>query len=344
MDQENSNLSGQAPNYSTQTTPKLNISNILIGSSVLLLILFLWGIGLVMFVNRNSKIQLEKQITTAANIENSEGGRTSSDSSSQILIVTVIPTLIPTATIPPTPTIIPSPSPLPTPESVNDLQTPRFTIQSQYSSPTGVTNDSQGNPDTYTFEELIGINAFFVSNTIKNMSPVALENIKVQYLVNGKIQKETIITKLSAYEDRTFTDFYLPQTPGTYLVEIRINPEHTISERHYSNNNVNRKLILTAEKTPPNIMSLDVYREYTNKQTCIDFSVNDNVSNPKQMKYFEKYDTEDMHEITWDHSKESGYIRCFSGPEGESHEYTLKVTDSRGNTSERKLNFNLLAF
>ncbi len=242
----------------------------------------------------------------------------------------------------PTPTTTPKP-PTPTPIK-DDLQLTRFYIQGQYSSPTTTTADSQGNPESYTFEEHIGINAFYVADSIKNNGPNTIKNIKHQLWVNGKLQSEKIIDQLSANEEKNLVDFYLPQSPATYSLEIKVNPDHIIIENNYGNNTLSRKFIVINDKTAPEIRSIDVYRDLPHQQSCLVFSVSDNVSSPNEIKYQEKLDGEEFHEITWDHSQEAGYQRCLSGPVGEPHVYTLKVRDNRGNENERSYGFQLLGF
>ncbi|NMC36307.1 hypothetical protein GYA49_04655 [Candidatus Beckwithbacteria bacterium] len=330
-----------------------NKKNLLIKVGLLAIFLILSTGLIILYVKNKKSGGIDKKIqSNNASVQDSKKTASHSGSFADLILEDVYqpsstssPTPSPKSTTTPAATTIPKPTPTPTPIP-DDIELTNLYISNQYNSPNDSTSyNSNGDPDIQTFEERRGPSGIIASQSFKNNGPNPLNNIKYQLWINGEFISETMTETINPFEVNNVNGFYsLPSSPGTYIVEVKVNPDHTVPENNYNNNNMSKKYIVINDITPPNIMGINTTRDNVNKQTCLSFGFNDNISEPTEMKYYEKLDAENYHEISWDHSVETGYRRCLSGPAGEAHSYHLKITDKRDNTAEKTLNFELYAF
>lgn len=260
---------------------------------------------------------------------------TSTPTPSPVVETTASPSPKSEVTPTPQPTATPTPTPIPT----TDLQVKRLGLQGTQSG-----SVSFAGPGPHQYTELPGAYKYYIVTEIINNGPLPAENYQVKLFNNQTLLQEKTYSLIQVGATQLVT-LDIVNDLGTYQLRAEINLDDSMKDTNVQNNQLTSTNIIQAETEPPQI-SLAAERDNQNQQTCVDIWVTDNMSSEYEMKFEEKLDNENFHQIVYrpDPSSQERYQRCLSGPTGENHTYKLRVTDKRGNTAENTLDFELYSF
>jgi hypothetical protein len=187
--------------------------------------------------------------------------------------------------------------------------------------------------------------------TGKTTLPRTVGNTTLSYTLAITIDSEKFTGDLLSVQNPfpkcNFTPdtFALPMTYGLHQIELEIDPDKKLAEQSHENNILIFSYEVTAEQVPPEIQ-VDSFRNNDTKETCVEFSAVDNISTETEMEYHTKLDSEPWQEINYrpDPASDETYHRCLTGPPGQTHTFSVRVFDKRGNLAEQSLRFPLLQF
>lgn len=365
--QEQSTSIDQLPNQKTSFTPKKSIQILLLGILFLSLVFGFFKVisAYISAPEKETSFQLNTTETTSYQPESPPNSPSklselleislqSDDSATSFSsleptpspYIQITPVVIPGTPIPAaTPILTPKPSVSPTPAPVSVPITPAPPVYDLVFLEYGIGNASSAiNPphdmhivsqskDAYVFEESAFVGQPYhplqtVFSTKDNSDKkISQGKVKLTLIVNGAITNsfELDLNEYSKYDG----SFFLPDTVGTYAVTIRVASTLGIVEKDYLNNEANFTYQIIPDKTPP-VFDISV-ADLDYRGTCATtVNISDNSTQNDHLTIVQKVDNE-----SWTTPEIPSASHCFVGTTGDTHTFTVKMTDERGNTTEK---------
>ena len=121
---------------------------------------------------------------------------------------------------------------------------------------------------------------------------------------------------------------------GSHTVRMQLNSDKSLTESVYANDTARVDWTNLADNVAPNY-SLTGPFDWGDNGTClVTTTPTDNVTPTASLKVEQKIDSQD-----W--STMSGGQYCFKGTTGDTHTYTVRITDARGNANTQTKTFQL---
>lgn len=187
-----------------------------------------------------------------------------------------------------------------------------------------------------TFEEVVSVwkttvKACFV---MSGSQPVSKNTIEFKLIQDGQETAYQPTSALVAVPVSMYGWCHVsPNSVGSHLLKVILNPNRKIEEDNYSNNELSIKYEIRPDAAPP---AFTIFGPHTEIEgTCFHLNdVSDNVSLFNELKIYQKFDNQ-----SWQDQSSSRI--CISGQSGDQHSYTAKVVDARGNSEEKTKAFTL---
>lgn len=170
------------------------------------------------------------------------------------------------------------------------------------------------------------------------VSNVDIVGDKLSYLIteNTKTVSQGTLSQYSKLEAGKIYDVCHDTTTaiGSHKLELSINSTKTISELVYSNNTARIDYKNLPDNIAPNFTIIGPNNEGDEGTCLFPQYISDNVSPISSLKIEQKIDSGPFTAF-------SGSRYCYLGGTGDSHTYTIRITDERGNKNEQSTNFKL---
>lgn len=159
-------------------------------------------------------------------------------------------------------------------------------------------------------------------------------NVKYSLQVDGVIVKNDTFAQYDKLEAGRLYDLcYGTNTSiGKHSLVLLLNGDTTLKESNYVNDLGRIDYENLADNVAPNFTLVGPFDWKENGTCLLTQSVSDNVNTISQLKVEQKIDTQDWSPLT-------GGQYCFSGTKDSSHNYSVRITDTRGNKNEQAKTF-----
>lgn len=253
----------------------------------------------------------------------------------------------PSSTVKPTPTPVsvikplPSPTATPTPFPTLDIRfgNPSANIKQTYDDGSGagrVINREYTSLQFGQFDEVpslwspkVTVCFHFVAN-----ETLSGKDLKYNFFLNDKQESEGNLSQYDKLEAGRLYDFCRDTTTGLgkHTARLQLNADKSLKESNYNNGTARVDWENLADNIPPNFTLLGPNNEGENGTCLFPQYVSDNVSTYANLNIEQKVDSQN-----W--TKFPGDRYCFKGESGESHTYSIRITDQRGNVSQQDKSF-----
>ncbi len=162
------------------------------------------------------------------------------------------------------------------------------------------------------------------------------KNLDVDVTVDGLRQGRTTLSYLDSLSANSKVEFCRDSSAsvGRHNVTIEVNRDKRIVESNYSNNSFSLNYEISPDNMPPSFTIYGPVKEI--EGTCLwPQEISDNISPYSDMNIQINFDNNQLTTF-------NGSRSCIAGSPGETHTYYVKITDKRGNTTEKNKNFSIL--
>ena len=145
-----------------------------------------------------------------------------------------------------------------------------------------ITGAMKNLPDLYIQPENIGIGKKPIANmpttlnvTIYNIGTVDAHDVLIRIFDNNSKIEELVIPMLPAMSSENVTVNWTPLSGGTHIISVEINPDRSIPELDYINNEASKSILVsTPDMTPPSIYNAQPLLKIKEKypKICAEFS------------------------------------------------------------------------
>jgi len=163
---------------------------------------------------------------------------------------------------------------------------------------------------------------------------IAGKDLKFIFTLNDKQEAEGNLSQYDKLEAGRLYDFCRDTTTniGKHTAKLQLNTDKSLKESNFNNDTARVDWENLADNIAPNFTLLGPIDEGEDGTCLFPQYISDNVSTFANLNIEQKIDAEN-----W--SKYPGDRYCFKGQTGDSHTYSIRITDQRGNSSKQDKTF-----